>query len=206
MRRESLSAKAGRRNREGDRMDLTLSLVLRILAAGAACLIFKAGYVLYQADRDWQEAISSTAQSAVKQLNKQLLQISWGFGSAAEFPDWQTAPGLDAAPGLCVMFADPEGHQIKNICGGWDGGGASAPAWFSQVYGWAFGSSRTVALRVSFRNVVKGLVAVSDNSKVAASKAWRDVRPLLGLQFISIAAICAIIFGVVRQALQPANA
>jgi signal transduction histidine kinase len=53
---------------------------------------------------------------------------------------------------------------------------------------------------------VKGFVTVSDDSNAAASQAWRNVRPLLGLQSISIAAICAIIFGVVRQALQPANA
>jgi two-component system, NarL family, sensor histidine kinase UhpB len=191
---------------EGDRMDLKLSLVLRIVAAGAACLLFTAGYVLYRADRDWQDVISATAQSAVKQLNKQLLQISWGLSSAAEFPDWQTAPGMDTAPGLCVMFAGPEGRLVKNVCGGWDGSSASAPAWFSQLFRWTFRSSRPVTLAVSFRNVQKGFVTVSDDSEAAASQAWRDVRPLLGLQSISIAAICVIIFGVVRQALQPANA
>jgi signal transduction histidine kinase len=184
-------------------MDLKLSLVLRIVAAGAACLLLTAGYVLYRADRDWRDAISSTAQSAVKQLDKQLLQISWGLGSATEFPDWQTAPGLGAAPGLCVMFTDPEGRPIRNVCGGWDG--TPAPRWFSQVYRWAFGSSRHVTLAVSFRNARKGLVTVSDDSRAAASQAWRDVRPLLGLQAVSVFAVCAIIFGVVRPALQPAK-
>jgi two-component system, NarL family, sensor histidine kinase UhpB len=185
-------------------MDLKLSLIFRIVSAGGLCLLFSTAYVLYQADREWRAGMSDTAQSAIRQLDKQLMFVSAGFTPAESFPDLQTVRGLDAIPALCVTFSDPEGTTVKIQCGGWNERYAYAPAWFARLYRGTFGGGRKISLPVVFENTKKGSVTFSDNPDAAASQAWHDVRGLIELQSISLLAVCLIIFASVRHALQPA--
>ena len=185
-------------------MDLKLSLIFRIVSAGGVCLLFSTAYVLYQADREWRAGMSDAAQSAIWQLDKQLMFISVGLTPAEDFPDWQSVHGLDAIPALCVTFSDPDGAPVKSLCGGWNERNAHAPAWFARLYRGTFGGGRKISLPVVFENTQKGSITFSDNPDAAASQAWHDVRGLIGLQSISIVAVCLIIFTSVRYALQPA--
>lgn len=184
-------------------MNLKLALIFRIAGAAAVCLLGAVAYVLWQADQDLRRSMTSAAEFAGRQLDRQLWQISTGFEPPARFPDWQSPPPVDAA-GLCTTYIGLDGARGQNVCNGWREG-ATAPAWFALLHNRLFATAGDITRPIVYRNASKGHIAVSSNPDMAAALAWRDIRSLIGLQLITAAAACLLIYASVSRALQPAS-
>jgi signal transduction histidine kinase len=187
-------------------MNLKLTLILRIVGAAALCLLGVGAYIVWQSERDLEHNMASTGDFAARQLERQLWHIAMGLERPESFPEWQPSPVLEPAAGLCVGFTSEDGRAGKSVCTGWSGARSDTPAWFALLHERAFGASRELVRPIRYRNTPKGKITVTSNGDMAAAQAWRDVRGLIGLQLASVLAVCALIYGSVRRALQPADA
>lgn len=184
-------------------MDLRLSLILRIALVALLGLCAASGYVLLQSDRASTQGALEMANLVGKQVEYQMLRLDTGTDDPVRFPDWDAFLESPRLAGLCVRFVRPSGELARSSCYREGSPEQIAPEWFAGPYRWAFQPGREAIRRVSFRGLDQGAVIVAPDPDTEVSRAWRDVRGLLGLTVITVLALSTLIYAAVSRALKP---
>lgn len=186
-------------------MSLKLDLILRIIAIVVICLLSTVAYVLYQADQESRNYAQAAAKSIGKQLELQLLRIGAGFDQMGRFPDLDLWGQAGQGAGLCVRFIHPNGDVVRSICREGEISVQSSPAWFEGIYQWLFRPGQETIRQLALYGEPRGSIAVTPSAGIQISRAWRDVRGMLGLAAVLVVALCVLIYVAVSRVLRPAQ-
>jgi two-component system, NarL family, sensor histidine kinase UhpB len=182
--------------------DLKTSLIVRIALAALACFVLVTVAVLWDSDREARRQAAATADMVAKHLSFQLLRINAGFDLSNRYPDWEALLSNNQARGQCVRLENPLGGIVRSDCVGSLAVEDTAPHWFAAA--WSLLSPETPAeSAVSYKGKAYGSVIVTSDPKVAASRAWTEMRHLLILTALTILALAALVYVAIARALAP---
>ena len=185
-------------------INLKFFLMILIILIAIGCLFSTAALVLYQADSKSKQGIAVSAESIDKQLELQLFRISQRFDIPERFPDFDLWTESEQSSGLCVRFERLNATTVKSACRGallseqW-------PRWFEKIYRWSFQPGQEVVRQVAHNGEAHGFVTVSPSVEMELTRAWRDVKKLMGLSAMTIVSLCFLLYFAVDWALRPAR-
>ncbi|HSI42384.1 MAG TPA: histidine kinase [Xanthobacteraceae bacterium] len=188
-------------------MSLLLSLVLRLVGIVLLCLVCAIAWIMHDADARLRLDVEASAQRVARQL-----ETRPGLGSAGiqaflppSLSDWQIESAVASIlPGVCVEFGIPSDIR-RRLCGGWDGLGEAAPAWFGLAFDHLFDAGSPVVRPLLFRGKTVGTVVASVDRVAATTVAWRQVRVMAGMAAAIALGICLLAAAAVGHALRPAQ-
>ncbi|WP_194303963.1 histidine kinase [Chthonobacter albigriseus] len=174
-------------------------LVLRMLLAGLATVVFAAGWVLWDTARAARRDAEQTAQRVAVAIDARPDFIGLAFGGVAPTPvfrDWQAFPAWTLiAPGICVEFGG-EDRPSHRRCGPYVVSDTAVPDWFvwlSQATG-LVPDPVTVPVRTRF--ISDGRVTAFADAAVITARAWERAGDLMRVA-IGMAVAGAILTGLV---------
>lgn len=185
-------------------ISLKFLLITLIILIATGCLFAAAALVLYQADSKAKREIAISTESIDKQLELQLFRISKQFEIPERFPDFDLWTESEQSSGLCVRFERLDETGVKSACRGalvsekW-------PIWFENIYRWSFQPGQEVARPVAQNGKVHGMVTVSSSIEMELTRAWHDVKTLMGLSVLTVVSLCLLLYFAVDWALRPAR-
>jgi signal transduction histidine kinase len=198
----SLSRPESSPPRRARSIDLKTSLIGRIAVVAVACFALVATAVLFNMDREARRNAQATTDLVAKHLNLQLLRINAGFDASRRFPDWDALLPNYPTRGQCVRLENAHGAIVRSDCVGSLARQDDAPAWFSAI--WSLLSSEQVAASpVAYKGDRYGTIIVTSDPKAVASRAWNEMKHLLLLTALTIAALSVLVYAAVARALAP---
>lgn len=188
-------------------MSLFLSLTLRLVGIVLLCLVCAIVWIMHDADARLRRDVEASAARVARQM-----ETRPGLGSAGVQPylppslsDWQIDSAVASIlPGVCVEFGIPSGTR-RRLCGGWDGLGDAAPAWFGLAFDRLFDAGAPVVRPIMLRGKEVGTVIASVDRVAAITGAWRQVRVMGGMATAVALGICLLAAAAVGHALRPAQ-
>jgi two-component system, NarL family, sensor histidine kinase UhpB len=192
----------GPQPRRGRSIDLKTSLIIRIAIVAISCFLLVTAAVLWNADRDARGQAATTADLVARQLSFQVLRINTGLDLSKRYPDWDVLVANNPARGQCVRLENERGEIVRSDCVGSLAQKDEAPGWFFTV--WSFLSPEEPATSpVSYKGKGYGTVVVSSDPRVAASRAWNEMKHLLILTALTILALSVLVYVAITRALAP---
>jgi two-component system sensor histidine kinase UhpB len=183
-------------------IDLKRSLIVRIAIVAISCFVLVTAAVLWSSNREARGHDTTTADLVAKHLNFQLLRINAGFDLSNRFPDWDALLAANPERGQCVRLENAEGQIQRSDCVGSLASQDEPPRWFSAM--WSFFSPEAPAkASVAYKDKVYGTVVVSSDPRVAASRAWNELKHLLILTALTILALSVLVYMAIARALAP---
>ena len=186
-------------------INLKLYLILLIILIACLCLFSTAAFVLYQADNKSKLETAISATSIDQQLEKQLIfQTGKGFQPFGRFPDFSLWRESERSVGHCVRFVRVDGEIVKSACRDWQST-EQWPHWFKTIYQWRFQPGLEVERQVASGGQAYGSVIISPSAAMELTRAWQDVKKLMGLSAVMIVSLCTLLYFAVDWALRPAR-
>jgi two-component system, NarL family, sensor histidine kinase UhpB len=186
--------------------DLKWSLLRQVAALSLLCFLGAAAISVHQAQEEMlnaNRAVGAVAGRFVENrlelqaaLNSRRVDVQGRFRQMAALIDQVISPGQ------CVQLNEA-GKDAISRCVGFHSQVGEAPAWFSALYQWAFGSRMTYERPVTHQGRVLGTVVVSSNPSAATARAWSEISRMLALSAATIGALGILVYFVVERALQP---
>lgn len=184
-------------------LDLKRSLMLRVVAAAAACFLVAAAIALYGTYHAFRQTNENVADVVVRQLQLQLFRIRADIGASSAFPDWDPVVSRVQGPGQCIRYLESGGVLGRSSCVGVGDGEGRPPGWLSSAGRWLLAGRAAVARPVSYGGKTYGTVVVTIEPAVVLAAIWKDVSGLLGLTALLVAAICLLQYVAIARALRP---
>lgn len=186
-------------------MNLKLHLLSRIATVALLCLFATIVYVLHHSTQQSAALAQNTLVSLGKQLEFQLLRVSAGEKPLSPFPDFDVWKQTGSEPGICVSYLANDKQTTRSFCRGVDLSAHQYPKVFERLYRFLFNPVLDWERPIAYNERVYGMLTVSLGAEMALARAWEDVRHLLVLSSITIAAVCLLVYLVVSRALRPAQ-
>ncbi len=182
-------------------VDLKTSLILRIALVAIACFVPVTAAVLVDSDREARQQASTTADLVARHLSLQLLRINAGFDLSNRYPDWDALLAGNPTYGQCIRLENDRGDVVRSDCVG-SPVLEDAPSWFIAL--WSLVSpERAATSSISYKGKTYGTVIVSSDPKVAAGRAWSELKHLLMLTALTILALSVLVYIAIARALAP---
>ena len=191
-------------------MRLLIHLMLRLVGVVLLCLACTTGWVLFEAHRDIEADIVTSADRVAGSLRSLYWrELLWRDGvyrdALLPTPDWQSMATLKLiAPGICVGFRLAR-QEPREVCSQTENVGRAAPRWFVDAYTELFGPHSTATRPLTIRARGAGAITARADPAAAVRQAWRQVAVML-----SVAAALALGIGLlaalsIGHALWPAR-
>lgn len=187
-------------------MNLKLYLTLRIVLLAFLCLLLASGYVLWQAQRQQHQAITTSLSTMAKQLQMRLTSVQVGVDRVGRFLYWDPLVDSEIAAGFCVRYEDTQSRIVTSSCRGYDPDEPqeyTAPAWFDGFYRAAFDPGRETVQPLTWRKRDYGRLVATPDAGSQVARAWHAVRSLMGLTAVTVLALCVLVYFAIDRALRP---
>jgi len=184
-------------------VDLKTSLALRVAAVALLCFFVAAALALFGTYRDVRQANERLADIIDRQLQIQFYRIDAGLDALARFPNLEPVVDGVLGAGQCIRFLKPDGSLGRSSCVGVHRGDMEPPAWFVSLGGRLLATPADAIRPVSHRGKTYGTLLVTTETEAVLASLWKDVSGMLGLTALLIAAICALQYVAISQALRP---
>jgi two-component system sensor histidine kinase UhpB len=184
-------------------VDLKTSLALRVVAVALLCFLAAAALALFGTYRDVRQANERLADIIDRQLQIQFYRIDAGLDALARFPNLDPVVDGVLGAGQCIRFLKPDGSLGRSSCVGVHRGDMEPPAWFVSLGGRLLATPANATREVSHRGKAYGTLLVTTETEAMLASLWKDVSGMLGLTALLIAAICALQYVAIGQALRP---
>jgi two-component system, NarL family, sensor histidine kinase UhpB len=181
--------------------DLKTSLLSRIALVAVACFVLVSTVTVFDSERAARSQAATTAELVARHLSFQLLRINAGFDLSNRYPDWGAFLANNPTRGQCVRLDNDKGNLVRSDCIG-SSSLNDPPAWFASLWS-VISPSADASSPVVYKGKTYGSVVVSSDPKVAAGRAWDELRPLLILTALTIFAVCLLVYMVTARALAP---
>ena len=186
-------------------MNLKVHLFSNILLIAIVCLLSSAFYVLHQTDRQAQSEANLTAKLIHKQVTSQLLQMFSRYDMSSTFPNTELWPDINGISGSCIQFLSRSEQRRRTICNENFDSERSWPNWFGKLYQRLFHPDFEVKKNVSFNAMDYGSIVVTLNARIETARAWNTLRSVIGVLFVSIFAVCILVYITINRLLRPAH-
>ena len=186
-------------------MDLKRHLFARILLIATVCLISSAYYVLYQTDQQAMHEANFTASRIESQVKSQLLQMFSRYDLRSTFPNTELWPNINGISGSCIQFLSRYEGRERNLCNETVEGERTWPVWFGTLYQHFFSPEFDVKKNISFNAMTYGSIVVTLNKRIEIARAWNNLHAIIGVLFVSIFAVCVLVYVTINRMLKPAQ-
>jgi len=186
-------------------MNLKVQLLYRILFIAIVCLTVSAFYVLHQTDRQAQSEAKFTANRIGVQVKAQILQLFTRNDFASPFPNTELWPDINNVSGSCIQFLSRSEKRHRNLCQKITEAERTWPTWFGTLYQKLFSPDFQVKNVISFNAPTYGAIVVTLNSRTETARAWNNLRSVIGVLFVSIVAVCILVYITINRLLTPAQ-
>lgn len=186
-------------------MNLKRQLLYRILLIAIICLTASALYVLSQTNQQAISEANFTANSIEKQMNAQLLQMFSRYDSSNSFPNTELWPDINGLSGSCIQFLSLSQSRQRSLCNKTVVAEQTWPTWFGVIYQQFFDPSFEVKKNISFNALAYGSIVVTLNNHIQTARAWNNLQAVIGVLFVSILAVCLLVYFTINRMLQPAQ-
>lgn len=186
-------------------MNLKLHLFSSILLIAIICSISSAYYVLYQTDQLAMKEANLTADLIDKQVNSQLLQMFNRYDFSSTFPNTELWPDINGVSGSCIQFLSRSENRRRNLCNQTVESERTWPVWFDSLYQQFFSPDFEVKKNISFNAMAYGSILVTLNPRIETARAWSNLRSIIGVLFMSILAVCVLVYVTINRLLRPAQ-
>jgi len=186
-------------------MNLKVQLLYRILLIAIICLMASASYVLYETDKQARSEANFTAQLIEKQVRKQLLTMFSHNDFSSTFPNTELWPDINGVSGSCIQFLSRSENRRRNICNQTLEAERTWPVWFGTLYQQFFSPDFEVKKNISFNAMAYGSILVTLNTRIETARAWNNLRSIIGVLFMSILAVCVLVYFTINRLLKPAQ-
>ncbi|RLA00164.1 MAG: sensor histidine kinase [Gammaproteobacteria bacterium] len=186
-------------------MNLKVQLLYRILFIAIICLMTSASYVLYQTDKQAMSEANFTAQLIEKQVRGQLLTMFSHNDFSSTFPNTELWPDINGVSGSCIQFLSRSEKRRRNLCNQTVESERTWPGWFGTLYQQFFSPDFEVKKDISFNAMAYGSILVTLNTRIETARAWNNLRSIIGVLFMSILAVCVLVYFTINQLLKPAQ-
>jgi len=186
-------------------MNLQLSLIIRIVFIAFICLVANATYVLYQNDQHAKQQAAETVNRIEKKIHTQLQRIYEGHDHSTSFPDVSLWQGINGLPGSCIQFESISSSRQRFVCNEEYIENPTWPAWFGNLYQYAFDPEFEIEREVVFQALSFGSIIVTLNQHAEISQAWTKLQGLMGLTVMTVLALSILFFFTVSRILKPAK-
>lgn len=186
-------------------MNLKVQLLYRIVLIATLCLTASAFYVLYQTNQHAKSEATFTANSIKKQMNAQLLQMFSRYDSSNAFPNTELWPDIIGLSGSCIQFLSLSQQRQRHLCNQVIATEQTWPSWFGAVYKHLFDPSFEAKRNIYFNALAYGTILVSLNTHIQTARAWNNLRAVIDVLFISILAVCLLVYFTISRMLKPAQ-
>ena len=183
--------------------DLKTSLALRVVAVALVCFLVAAALALFGTYRDVQQASERLADIISRQLQVQFYRIDASLDAPARFPNLDPVIDGVLGAGQCVRFLKPDGSVGRSSCVGVNRSDVVPPAWFLSLGARLLATHADVTREVAYRGKIYGTLLVTTEPETVLASLWKDISGMLGLTALLIAAICALQYVAIGQALRP---
>ncbi|MCX4190916.1 sensor histidine kinase [Methylophaga sp. OBS1] len=186
-------------------MNLKAQLLVRILLIALVCLMGSAWYVLYQTDKQAIFEAKQTANRIERQTRQQMLQMFQRYDFSRPFPDVNQWRGIGGVPGSCTQFLSRTQSRERSLCNDMPDLKTTYPNWFGNVYQQFFNPDYEVRTPVNFNALRYGTVLVTLNVQMETTRAWNNLRAVIGVLTVTFVALCILMFWTINRMLQPAQ-
>ncbi|NQZ53154.1 MAG: sensor histidine kinase [Piscirickettsiaceae bacterium] len=186
-------------------MNLKIQLLYRILFIAVLCLMASAFYVLHQTDQQAISEANLTANRIENQLDKQLLQMFTRYDYSNTFPNTKLWPDTNGLAGSCIQFLSRDQNRHRNLCNQAIETERNWPIWFGSLYQHLFSPYFEVKKDISFNAITYGSVVITLNGHIETARAWNNLRAVIDVLFISILALCLLVYVTINRLLKPAQ-
>jgi signal transduction histidine kinase len=186
-------------------MNLKAQLLVRILLIALVCLMGSAWYVLYQTDKQAIFEAKQTANRIERQTRQQMLQMFQRYDFSRPFPDVNQWRGIGVVPGSCTQFLSRTQSRERSLCNDMPDLKTTYPNWFGNVYQQFFNPDYEVRTPVNFNALRYGTVLVTLNVQMETTRAWNNLRAVIGVLMVTFVALCILMFWTINRMLQPAQ-
>ncbi len=183
--------------------DLKTSLALRVVAVALVCFLVAAALALFGTYRDVRQASERLADIISRQLQVQFYRIDASLDAPARFPNLDPVIDGVLGAGQCVRFLKPDGSVGRSSCVGVNRSDVVPPAWFLSLGARLLATHADVTREVAYRGKTYGTLLVTTEPETVLASLWKDISGMLGLTALLIAAICALQYVAIGQALRP---
>lgn len=187
-------------------MNLKIQLFYRILFIAIVCLTASAFYVLYQTDQQAMSQANDTANRIEKQINDQFLQMFSRYDFSSTFPNTKLWPEFNALLGSCIQFLSHSQKRQRNLCHQSLKEEPTWPLWFGTLYRQLFNPSFEVKKTMYFMAATTpDYILITLNSHIETARAWNNLQAVIGVLFVSIFALCLLVYFTINRMLKPAQ-
>jgi len=186
-------------------MNLKVHLFSNILLIAIVCLLSSAFYVLHQTDQQAQSEANLTAKLIHKQVTSQLLKMFSRYDLRSTFPNTELWPDINGISGSCIQFLSRAEQRRRTLCNESLESERSWPNWFGTLYQQFFKPDFEVKKNVAFNAMDYGSIVVTLNARIETARAWNTLRSVIGVLFVSIFAVCVLVFITINRLLRPAH-
>lgn len=186
-------------------MNLKAQLLVRILLIALLCLLGSAWYVLYQTDKQAIFEAKQTANRIERQTRQQMLQMFQRYDFSRPFPDVNQWRGIGGVPGSCTQFLSRTQSRERSLCNDMPDLKTTYPNWFGNFYRQFFNPDYEVRIPVNFNALRYGTVLVTLNVQMETTRAWNNLRAVIGVLTVTFIALCILMFWIINRMLQPAH-
>ncbi|TPQ27993.1 histidine kinase [Methylomonas koyamae] len=186
-------------------MALHWHLLIRIVLAGGLSLLATLTYALYQSHSLAQRNAAEAADGVARQLEAQLLLIDAGLGRGGSFPDFELWKQAGGQAGTCLAYQPETGGTPRSLCYGGKPTARNWPSGFETAYRSLFQPGLPVSRSIRRQSGQFGMLTFATSAETEIAAAWQNVRDLATLSAVTLAAVCALVYWSVRQALRPAQ-
>ena len=187
-------------------MNLKVQLLYRIVLIAVICLTASAAYVLYQTDNQAKSEANFTAQLIEKQVRGQLLDMFSHNDLSSPFPNTELWHDINSVSGSCIQFLSRSEKRRRNLCKKIiESDERVWPKWFDSLYQQFFSPNFEVKKNISFNAMTYGSIVVTLNTRIETARAWNNLQSIIGVLFVSIFAVCILVYVTINQLLKPAR-
>ena len=186
-------------------MNLKVQLLYRILFIAIICLTASAFYVLYQTDKQAISEANFTVNRIEQQMRSQLLKMFSRHDFSSAFPNTDLWPDINSLSGSCIQFLSKSQHRQRSLCNQSVAEEQSWPIWFDSLYQSIFSPDFEITKNISFNAMTYGTVLVTLNKHLETARAWNNLQAVIGVLFVSIFAVCLLVYFTINRMLQPAQ-
>ncbi|PCJ30049.1 MAG: sensor histidine kinase [Gammaproteobacteria bacterium] len=186
-------------------MNLKVQLLYKIVLIASLCLTASSFYVLYHANQQAISEATFTANSIEKQMNSQLLQMFSRYDSSNSFPNTELWSDIIGLSGSCIQFVSLSKKRQRSLCDQSTVTEQTWPVWFGSLYQYFFDASFEVKKDIYFNAMAYGSILVTLNTQVQTARAWNNLQAIIGVLFVSIFAVCILVYLTINNMLKPAQ-
>jgi len=186
-------------------MNLKLQLFARILLIALLCVLMSAAYVLYQTNQQSIMQADATAKSINQHMTEELLRNFSRYDYRTPFPNTGLWGDISGLPGSCVQFLSRSESRRRSLCSDVNEAERTWPRWFGALYDQLFQPDYEAQRRFSFNALTYGTILVSLNRQVETTRAWHNLRAVIGILSFSILAVCLLVYMTINRMLKPAQ-